>query len=335
MARALRRAGYRAVTLPDPLTPTECDLRHYKGMTIEIARLQRSKAWKLCRRRPELAFYMLNLWLASWHEVPAASLENDDESLCDLAQCDPERWPEVRGDVLRGWEECGDGRLYHATVAEVAIEALSKSRKARASADARWKNQGSGSERKANGMRSHSEGNAKKERRKEGRDSSSLRSEESDSSLRSESSGRKKRAGAQGARIQGDWTPSAEDRAFARAEGLPSQAIDREAGRFRDFWIAKTGASATKKDWPATWRNWIRKARDQQHGNGYRAAGGAAPGETGAGGRFASASKTDAARRVIDRLQRAGFDDDPDAIDFGAADDGGVDGASICAAGRR
>jgi hypothetical protein len=37
--------------------------------------------------------------------------------------------------------------------------------------------------------------------------------------------------------------------------------VRAEADQFRDFWISKTGASATKLDWLATWRNWCRNSR--------------------------------------------------------------------------
>ncbi|WP_244294404.1 hypothetical protein [Pseudomonas luteola] len=30
------------------------------------------------------------------------------------------------------------------------------------------------------------------------------------------------------------------------------------ADRFKDYWIARAGATALKLDWFATWRNWIR-----------------------------------------------------------------------------
>jgi hypothetical protein len=33
-----------------------------------------------------------------------------------------------------------------------------------------------------------------------------------------------------------------------------------EAEKFRDYWCAKSGKDATKTDWPATWRNWVRNA---------------------------------------------------------------------------
>jgi hypothetical protein len=39
------------------------------------------------------------------------------------------------------------------------------------------------------------------------------------------------------------------------------------AERFADYWHAKAGKDAAKLDWPATWRNWCRKARDAGEGS--------------------------------------------------------------------
>jgi Protein of unknown function (DUF1376) len=110
------------MTAPLPMVSTEVDLTDFKFMPLEVARLRRSKAWLICKRRPELAFYMLNLWTASWHERPAGSLEDDDDVLADAAMCPPERWAEVKADALRGWVKCSDGRLYHPVVAEKVAE---------------------------------------------------------------------------------------------------------------------------------------------------------------------------------------------------------------------
>lgn len=106
-----------------PPIPPEADLRDFPFMPLEIARLRRSKAWLYCKRRPELAFYMLNLWTAAWHDRPAGSLENDDDVLGDLAMCSVERWPKVREPVLRGWARHADGRIYHPVVTEKVLDA--------------------------------------------------------------------------------------------------------------------------------------------------------------------------------------------------------------------
>lgn len=108
--------------LPDPPVPTDCDLRDFPFMPLDIARLRRSKAWLKAKRNPALAFYMVNLWTASWHDVPAGSLEDDDDVLADLAMCDPIKWQKLRADVLHGWVKCSDGRLYNPTVCEKVRE---------------------------------------------------------------------------------------------------------------------------------------------------------------------------------------------------------------------
>lgn len=101
------------------------DVRHLPYMPLQIERLKRSKAWLRCKRRPELAFYILNLWMRAWHEVPAGSIEDDDDVLADAAMCPPEKWDEIKALVLTGWH-LEDGRLYHDTVTELAAEAATK-----------------------------------------------------------------------------------------------------------------------------------------------------------------------------------------------------------------
>ncbi|WP_273783485.1 DUF1376 domain-containing protein [Bartonella sp. AU15XJBT] len=60
-----------------------------------------------------------------------------------------------------------------------------------------------------------------------------------------------------GCRLPADFEP---DYDFAIAEGLPPKRVKVEIAKFRDFWNAKAGKDASKRDWQATWRNWVRKA---------------------------------------------------------------------------
>lgn len=62
-----------------------------------------------------------------------------------------------------------------------------------------------------------------------------------------------------GSRLPESWEP---DREFASKEGLSGPQTDREADRFRDHWRAQSGARGVKKDWDATWKNWVRNAAD-------------------------------------------------------------------------
>lgn len=101
------------------------DVRCLPYMPLHIERLRRSKAWLRCKRRPELAFYIMNLWMRAWHEVPAGSIEADDDVLADAAMCSPDEWERIRSDVLQGWEE-REGRWHHHVVTELAAEGMQK-----------------------------------------------------------------------------------------------------------------------------------------------------------------------------------------------------------------
>jgi uncharacterized protein YdaU (DUF1376 family) len=127
--------------LPEPLVPAEVDLRDFAFMPLEVSRLLRSRTWLRAKRRPEIGFYLVNLWAGSWHEVPAGSLPDDDDVLADLARCAPSRWKKLRAEVLAAWLHCADGRLYHPVVAEKAREAwahkLAQRQRTQAARDAR------------------------------------------------------------------------------------------------------------------------------------------------------------------------------------------------------
>ncbi|WP_375683356.1 MULTISPECIES: hypothetical protein [unclassified Bartonella] len=60
-----------------------------------------------------------------------------------------------------------------------------------------------------------------------------------------------------GCRLPDDFEP---DYDFAIEAGLPSERVKVEIAKFRDYWRSKAGANATKIDWQATWRNWVRRA---------------------------------------------------------------------------
>lgn len=79
-----------------------------------------------------------------------------------------------------------------------------------------------------------------------------------------------------GTRLPPDWQPSEEDIAFAKSK-RPDLNIDDEAEKFRDYWHGVAGADARKADWPATWRNWIRRAAAPKGGAASSPAASGAP----------------------------------------------------------
>jgi len=62
-----------------------------------------------------------------------------------------------------------------------------------------------------------------------------------------------------GKRLPEDFEPS--EKAWNdMAEHFPEIDLKLETHHFKDYWKSATGSQATKLDWDAAWRNWIRKA---------------------------------------------------------------------------
>jgi len=112
--------------LQAPLTPPDCDLRDFPFMPLDVVRLRDSD---LAAQESAEAFRAaVMLWCASWHQIPAASLPDDDRTLAKLAGYGfvVSAWQEVKEGALRGWVRCSDGRLYHDVVAEKANSAFTE-----------------------------------------------------------------------------------------------------------------------------------------------------------------------------------------------------------------
>ncbi|CAB4164248.1 Protein of unknown function DUF1376 [uncultured Caudovirales phage] len=76
------------------------------------------------------------------------------------------------------------------------------------------------------------------------------------------------KADPKGTRISSDWilTPELEQWAEEHLQSINLSSdegdIQRQADKFKDYWLAASGAKARKVDWLATWKNWIRTWAD-------------------------------------------------------------------------
>ena len=61
------------------------------------------------------------------------------------------------------------------------------------------------------------------------------------------------------------WSPEPEPELVKAIGG--DVAARRELAKFRDYWIAQPGQKGRKKDWQATWRNWLRNANQFNRGS--------------------------------------------------------------------
>ena len=108
----------RSAGLPAPLTLPACDLSDFAYMELDVRRLRDSKFAAAAEGEAFRAGILL--WCAAWHQVPAASLPDDDVELANLAGYGRvlKEWKKVRAAALHGFVKCADGRLYHPVVAE-------------------------------------------------------------------------------------------------------------------------------------------------------------------------------------------------------------------------
>jgi hypothetical protein len=72
-------------------------------------------------------------------------------------------------------------------------------------------------------------------------------------------------AALRGTRLAHDWVLPAAFRAYAASRGMTAARIILEAEKFKNYWIAKSGSGAVKRDWLATWRNWVLTAMEGNH----------------------------------------------------------------------
>ncbi len=102
-----------------------------------------------------------------------------------------------------------------------------------------------------------------------------------------------------GTRIAADWRPNEEGRKYACQSGYSNEQIDELADAFKDYWTAEAGRRASKRDWSAAWRSWLRKDIEFRGTPGPSNVGGTTRGIGSGGRRQASGSVAAAARNVL------------------------------------
>lgn len=257
---------------PAPLVPSHVDCTDLDGFLLNTERFMASELVALASH--EVIGAAVLLWARAWKQSPPASLPDNDKVIAAFARMPLARFRKLRSEILRGFVLCSDGRLYHLTLAQVAVHAYERKiafrRKRETDAERlrQWRQSQRGNEHETpqhTRDETQSEtrfvaegggGGGGRVRKREIPPSSDTPLDPAPDAPRSAS------PKARGCRLPPDWDPGPEGMAFAAAAGLVNGRAASELARFRDYWAAATGAAATKADWPATWRNWVRRAAD-------------------------------------------------------------------------
>lgn len=249
-------------SLPDPLTPPECDLRDFPFMPIDISRLFGSRFHANANDTEWRAG--VTLWLKSFHQVPCGSIPDDDVALCRLAELgrDIKSWKKVKLVAMHGWIKCSDGRWYHPVVCEKAIEGwtrkLFQRERSKKANEARW-----GASR---GDAKRNPPSKKKETKKDDTNPPASIPEGIEVGLQNHPKGQgqgqregKKESPSGIARrrsrspIPPDWQPNDAGVAYAKARGV-------NRGEIQKFINHHTAHGKLMADWNAAWRTWCDNA---------------------------------------------------------------------------
>lgn len=178
------------------------------------------------------------------HYWQKGGLPDDDKRLASIARATPEQWADMREAVAEffepGWK--------HPRI-EDELEKSTKAYERRAAAGR------AGGKAKAHNQQSSSNASSNAK--------APLYHPQSHTKIEKEApNGASKK---RGTRLPDDIEP---DIQAALSEGLSEAEARREIAKFRDYWRSIPGQKGVKLDWPATWRNWCRKAADDRRPRG-------------------------------------------------------------------
>jgi hypothetical protein len=206
---------------------------------LDLERIRQSDTWALAPA--DVRPWLLMLWVVAWEQTPCGSMPADDALVAARLGMQPKAFAKARAVLMRGWVEAADGRLYHATMTERVREML----------DYRAKN----------AKRVHDF----KERMREQQAANAL--------LTGESPAKNDTGTGTGTNTPQDKPVVERGKRASRkcplpflvtpemqvwaANNTPTVNVEAETAKFLDHTF-KTAIS----DWPAAWRNWMRKAPD-------------------------------------------------------------------------
>lgn len=199
----------------------------------------------------------LKLLIAMWRS--GGYLPNDDKKLARFAAASEKEWFKVKPHLMEFFTEI-DGQITQARLLDELEKARDRSRKASDNARSKYRKTKEVPHADAQRKRSETPATEHADLLQSASETPASISISISNNKKDPPSGDPKK---KGSRIPDDFVPDLE---WATQEGLSRSEAIREAASFKDYWIAKTGKDATKQDWPATWRNWVRNQLKRKRG---------------------------------------------------------------------
>ena len=268
---------------PTPLVPADVDLRDFAFMPLDVLRLRDSDL----ASAPDAEVFRCSVisWCVAWHQLPAASLPDDDIALARLLGFgrDVKGWRKVRADGgLRGWVLCDDGRLYHPVVAEKARDAWSAKCAQRQRTEAARRAREEARQRQSQALSqtprisvTETVTESKGQGQGQGQGQGDLLNTPPDGGSGPAPSAAPPSPppdfdGTNAETLNGkavvqlavNWTLPADWGLDAERLGFKPAEVMREAEKYRQHWTAGRGKGTRRsvKGWRATWSNWLDKA---------------------------------------------------------------------------
>lgn len=111
--------------LPDPPYPRDIRARGWR-FEFDTERIRSSDTWAIAG--PELRPWLLMLWMVAWDNHPVG-LPGDERAISGQLGMPLQEFQAHRETILRGWQMCSDGRLYHPVLTERVMEMAAKRQK--------------------------------------------------------------------------------------------------------------------------------------------------------------------------------------------------------------
>lgn len=224
--------------------------------------------------------------LVAHYQAGEEGLPDDDRKLARIAKVSLKQWGRVKDTVMAKFE-LKDSFWRHSRVVDELREGKSKSADAKAKALKRW----AGDDAAASAQHSHGNANQitsnqitnnqKIEREERTDDAPPAGVAAPSRTVEAKGQGREapdataapdpaKPKAERGVRLKAFLDRQGEDEAgqewgrWALTQGLNVAEINTELQKFCDYWNAQPGQKGVKLDWPATWRNWVRRVAENK-----------------------------------------------------------------------